>query len=99
MENIKIKMETFNAIVVHDKVAESYTIFLDGLSGPVVSAPKLEDAKTKFDEAMKLACSVRNLNVFAAALKAHDAQQRETLAKSTSLNPEIQYREIEASLC
>lgn len=101
MENVKITTQTFKAIIVKDNSDKSFTIFLDGLSGPVISASNLEEAKRKFDEAMNLACAVRNLNVFAAAIKERDAQQREKLAKKTNKNskPTVEYREIEASLC
>lgn len=100
MENIKKTTQTFKAIVINDK-SDGYTIFLDGLSGPVINSPDLEDAKTKFSEALNLACAVRNLNVFSAAIKERDFKELKKLAKKTSRNykPIVEYRQIEAILC
>ena len=101
MESIKVTSQTFNAIVLKDKSEECFTIFLDGLSGPVISAPTLDEAKSKFGEAMNLACAVRNLNIFSTAINERDREQREKLAKKKLINSEpiIEYRQIEAALC
>ena len=58
---------TVHAIFYLDEINGVYTISDLSPGGPIVSAPKLEDAKKKFESALKLVSAARNLLFFKGA--------------------------------
>lgn len=73
MNDFKLTEKKVNAFVIHDKHSDTHTIFLDGIAGgPVVSGSTVEEAKEKFNEALRLSGAVRNFLFFTQAVKANN---------------------------
>ncbi len=72
----KLVTEPVDATIWHDKENKVYTISPIGVGGPIVSAPKVKEAKAKFEAALKLSSAVANLLFFSGASKSNTEKKR-----------------------
>ena len=84
---MKVEKVTVKAFIIEDKKEGLYTVSLDGKGGPIISAPSLEEARSKFEEALKLSCAVQNLLAFQKAVK--NAEHFEEKLKNKSAEIEF----------
>jgi hypothetical protein len=85
MEGLTAKTCKVEAYIVKDDKSNTITIYTGHACGPVISASNIDEAKAKFENALNFAHAVRNLNFYAAAVKASDAEKPE-LTKKLSKN-------------
>lgn len=96
MNGLELETNKVSALVIHDKNCGIYTIFIDGINGPIISAPTLEEAKEKFTTAFRLSVAVRNFRYFTQAVKASDEIKKKLSKKILGKNnPAIEYVEKE----
>jgi len=96
MNGLTAKTCKVSAYIAKDDKSGDFTIYTGHACGPIISAPNLIEAKTKFEEALNFAHAVRNLNYYAAAVKATDAEKpklTEKLLKNKQAI-EIEYSQV-----
>ena len=75
MNGLTTKECKVSAYIAKDDKSNTFTIYSGHAFGPVITANDLTEAKAKFEEALNIAHAVRNLNFFAAAVKATNSCQ------------------------
>lgn len=100
MNNMALNEKEVLATIIEDTIAKTYTIFLDGPGGPIITENTLEKAKEEFAEAFKLAQAINNLEFFYLTVTAEDKDKGETAKNISTHKPEIRYTSrIKAIAC
>jgi hypothetical protein len=71
LTNVKL-----DALIHHDDANGVYTITILGNGAPIVSASTIEEAKAKFESALKLSSAVKNLLYFKGATESATPKTR-----------------------
>lgn len=96
MKGLNVTTTKFKAIVLEDKITKGVIIYLEEKGGPIISAPTLEEAKAKFEEALNLGCAVRNLHYYNDAVFADGEQRKALTNKMDKYAPEIEFVSLSA---
>lgn len=77
-----LEKRSAQALIYKDEENDVFTVFSLEKGGPIVSDNSIELAKTKFEDALRLASAVRNLLFFEGSRKSESEKARKLYASS-----------------
>ena len=88
-----LRDKKISAIIIKDEEDSTFIIHMVGKEGPIVSASSIEEAKGKFEIALRLFSGVKNLNYFQEMIKSSFEEKEKSVKNFDPKGPSVEYVE------